>query len=201
MANMMKALKAEIARGARKEVRLELGAIKRIQATHRTWIADLRRQIATLQKQIAALGKATPAQKLAVAAAAGAPAEAGRRFWITGKGVLNLRKRLGLTQAQLGKLAGVSGQTVVLWEATKGKISLRRKETPVRLQEIRGMTKRSLKKLMPELFPAKKKTPVKAARKAPAKKKAAAGKKAPKKAAPEVVIVQEAPAASAPAEA
>ena len=34
-----------------------------------------------------------------------------------------LRKRLGLTQAQFGKLAGVSVPTVVNWEGHKGKVN------------------------------------------------------------------------------
>ena len=42
---------------------------------------------------------------------------------------------LGLTQAALGTLAGVSTQTVVNWEATKGKVSLRKKATALRLKD------------------------------------------------------------------
>ena len=64
------------------------------------------------------------------------------RFWITGKGVKALRKRLGLTQALFGKLAGVSVPTIVNWEGADGKVDIRRKATVARLQAIRGMGKR-----------------------------------------------------------
>ncbi|MDD2240112.1 MAG: helix-turn-helix domain-containing protein [Kiritimatiellae bacterium] len=149
MSNVMKELKAEIARVSRRQITKELAPIKRINAAHRSWIADLRRQLTQVQKQLAQLNKAVPATDLPVAAPADAAA-APIRFWITGKGVRNLRQRLGLTQAQFGKLAGVSGQTIVNWEATKGKISLRRKDMPGRLQEIRKMKKRDVQALMPK---------------------------------------------------
>jgi DNA-binding XRE family transcriptional regulator len=61
--------------------------------------------------------------------------------------VRTLRKRLGLTQAEFAKLAGVSGQTVVNWEATEGKIALRRKDTPAKLKEIRSLNKRAVRKI------------------------------------------------------
>jgi transcriptional regulator with XRE-family HTH domain len=55
--------------------------------------------------------------------------------------VVSLRKRLGLTQAELAELAGVSTQSVVKWEKTDGKIPFRQQKTADRMQEIRGMTK------------------------------------------------------------
>ena len=149
MSNVMKELKAEIGRVSRREINKELVPIKRVNAAQRGWIADLRRQLTELQKQVSQLTKAVPAADLPVATLSG-DAEAPARFWISGKGVRNLRQRLGLTQAQFGKLAGVSGQTIVNWEGTKGKISLRRKDTPGRLQEIRKMKKRDVKALLPK---------------------------------------------------
>ena len=46
MSNVMKELKAEISRLARKEVKKALAPVQRINAAHRGLIADLRRQIA-----------------------------------------------------------------------------------------------------------------------------------------------------------
>ena len=60
----------------------------------------------------------------------------------------SLRKRLGLTQAELARLAGVSTQAVVNWEATQGAIPLRRKETRAKLQGIRSLNKRSAKEIL-----------------------------------------------------
>ena len=135
MSNVMKELKAEISRLARKEINKSLAPVKKVTASQRSLIAGLRRQIDALQKEIKALGKAAPAIVPAATEAAG-------RFWITGKGVKALRKRLGLTQAEMGRLAGVSGPAVVNWEKNAGKLGLR-KATAGRLQEIRGLKKRA----------------------------------------------------------
>lgn len=146
MSNVMKELKAEIARLARREINREMTPVKRVNAAQRGRIADLGRQLATLQKEVAALRKA--AGNVAPASAANEP-DARTGFWITGKGVRALRKRLGLTQAAFGHLAGVSTQTIVKWEATQGKVSLRRKATGLRLKEIRAMKKRALSQARP----------------------------------------------------
>ena len=142
MNNILKELKSEIARLARREIHRELAPVKRISAAQRGRIAELGRQISALQKWLAALQRGGAASKPAAAE----DADARTNFWITGKGVRALRKRLGLTQAALGTLAGVSTQTVVNWEATKGKVSLRKKATALRLKEIRAMKKRTLPK-------------------------------------------------------
>jgi DNA-binding transcriptional regulator YiaG len=63
-------------------------------------------------------------------------------FWISGKGVVSLRKRLGLTQVELAALAAVSHQSVVRWEKVDGKIPFRSQETADAVQVVRGMGKR-----------------------------------------------------------
>ena len=150
MASFMKELKAEIARLARKEIKKEIVPVQRVSASRRSLIADLRRQVAALQRDVADLRRALSrggSLPLAVNPAEIAEGDDGRKgFWITGKGVRKLRKRLGLTQAEFAQFANVSGQTVVNWESAHGKIPLRRRETAVRLQEIRKMKKRDLKK-------------------------------------------------------
>lgn len=182
MSSIMKELKAEIARLARKEVKKEVAPVQRVNAARRGMIADLRRQIAALQRDVADLRRALSrggSLPLAVQPAASAEGDDGRKgFWITGKGVRKLRKRLGLTQTEFAQLANVSGQTVVNWEGTSGKIPLRRKDTSARLQEIRKMKKRDLKKATEAKAPAK----PKAKRKAKAKAKAKAAPKAEPKA-------------------
>ena len=177
MASFMKELKAEIARLARKEIKREVAPVQRISASRRGMIADLRRQVAALQRDVAdlrrALARGGPLP-LAVQPAASAEGDDGRKgFWITGKGVRKLRLRLGLTQTEFAALANVSGQTVVNWEGTSGKIPLRRKDSAARLQEIRKMKKRDLKKA------AEAKAPAKAKAKAKAKKAKAKKAKAP----------------------
>ena len=135
MSNVMKELKAEISRLARKEVHRALAPVRKIVAGQRSLIAGLRRQLGGLQKELKARGKAVPAGAGAAAVEVSGP------FRITGKGVKALRKRLGLTQGALGRLAGVSGPAVVNWEKHAGRIRLRN-ATAAKLQEIRGLKKR-----------------------------------------------------------
>lgn len=134
--SVIKELQSEIVRVARKEIKRELDPIKRVNAQQRKYIADLRRELSDLQKEVKRLrkelGKSTPLET----------EESEQRFWITGKGVLSLRKRLGLTQVELAQLAEVTQQTVVRWEKTEGKIQLRGEAVQARLQEIRAMGKR-----------------------------------------------------------
>jgi len=132
----MNELKAEITRLARKEIKRELEPIKRVNAAQRGLIANLRRDVSELQKEVARLqrvaGKVAPVEVDDV-----------KGFWISGKGVLSLRKRLGITQAELAKLADVTNQSIVRWEKVEGKIPFRNKETPDRMQEIRSMNKQA----------------------------------------------------------
>jgi hypothetical protein len=180
MSSIMKELKAEISRLARKEIKKEIAPVQRVNASRRGLIADLRRQLAAVQRDVADLRRALArggAVPLPVSPAeTAAEGDDGRKgFWITGKGVRKLRLRLGLTQTAFAQLANVSGQTVVNWEGTAGKIPLRRKDTAGRLQEIRKMKKRDLKKAAQAKAPAKPKAKrkAKAKAKAPAKAKAA----------------------------
>jgi DNA-binding XRE family transcriptional regulator len=155
MSNVLKELKAEITRLARKEIAQELAGVKKINASQRGHIAELRRQIGALQKDVADLKKTVPARPKAALE----PKEPAGRFWITGKGVKALRKRLGLTQAQFGKLADVSHPTVVKWEGSSGKLELRRKATVARLQAIRGMGKKQAAEIVGKDASAKAKAP------------------------------------------
>lgn len=155
MSSVMKELKTEISRLARKELSKELEPVRRVNATQRGLIADLRRQLVVLQKDLNALRKAVPAPVESPepeAAKSRRPkgkrgrkkTDARKGFWITGKGVRSLRKRLGVSQTELGSLVGVSTWTVVNWEAAEGKIALRRKDTAARLESLRKQGKRAV---------------------------------------------------------
>ena len=143
MSNVMKELKAEISRLARKEAKSVVSPVRKASATYRGLIAGLRKKVVALQKEVVVLRKAVPSPEKAIQA----KTEPEGRFWITGKGVRKLRKRLGLTQAVFGKLVGVTPNAVVLWERKKGKVGLR-KATAGRLQEIRGKGKREVAEIL-----------------------------------------------------
>lgn len=140
MSNIMKELKSEITRLARKEAKSIVAPVKKASATYRGLIAGLRKQVARLQKEVAGLKRAIPSHEKVLAT----KTEPEGRFWITGKGVKAMRKRMGLTQAVFGKLVGVSAVSVVKWEKIDGKVEIRRKETMARLQGLKGKGKREV---------------------------------------------------------
>ena len=144
MPNIMSALKSEISRLARKEAKQVVAPVKKVSANYRGLIAGLRKQIDALQNEVAALRRVAPKADKAVLAK---QAPEGR-FWITGPGVKALRKRLGLTQALFGKLAGVSVPTVIKWEGAKGKAPIRLKAAIARLQAIRKMGKKQAEEIL-----------------------------------------------------
>ena len=140
MSNILKELKAEITRLARKEIKGELATPRKSIVAHRGLIADLRRQVNAMQKELNALKKVVPEKAVLAKEPEG-------RFWMTGQGVRTLRKRLGLTQSVFGKLAGVSNAAVVNWESHKGKINFR-KATAGALQGLRGKGKREVAEIL-----------------------------------------------------
>lgn len=69
------------------------------------------------------------------------------RAWAFGKGIRSMRKKLGVSQAELGKLMGVSSQAVTLWESKSGKLRLRKK-TMENLIKVREMGAREARKTL-----------------------------------------------------
>jgi DNA-binding transcriptional regulator YiaG len=129
MPNFAAVLKEEIARIARKEARHEAAGPKKASTTHRSEIAALKRRIQALEK---ALRKLQPSRRGAAAAAADAP---GDNLRFSGKGLAAQRKRLGISANDCGKLLGVSGQSVYLWESGRARPS------PKSLQGIAALRK------------------------------------------------------------
>lgn len=117
MSTFANQLKSEIARLAKKEVRAETQALKKASAAYRSEIAALKRRITELETQIKKLGKDASRAK-----ASEAPEEEGGtvlRFRVAGFAAL--RKKLGISAAEMGKLLGVSAQSVYHWETGKTK--------------------------------------------------------------------------------
>lgn len=144
MANVMKALKEEIARISRSEIRAALAPIKSVNASQRKYIADLRRQVADLEKANKQLAREL--EKLGAAVPQPEPEEDTSRAWITPAGIRSMRKRLKLSQKAFAELAGVSLPTVAKWEGNKnnGKLKIRRQVVFNRLLEIKNMGIRDL---------------------------------------------------------
>lgn len=115
MPNLAALLKSEISRIARKEVRAETQAFKKASAQYRADIAALKRRIASLESSLKKLGKTG----LVSRKAAEASTPQSLRFRVGGFAAL--RKKLGLSAAEMGQLLGVSAQSVYHWESGKSK--------------------------------------------------------------------------------
>lgn len=131
------ALKSEIARVARKELKNELLALRKISTAHRTEIAALKRELKALRAQLKANEKALG--KLPVPTPAPAGGAGDRKLRFNAEGFAAQRSRLGLTQVQMAKLLGASTLSVYKWES--GKVHPRAAQLQ-RIAEIRTLGKR-----------------------------------------------------------
>ena len=157
MSNLLKALKDEILRLARKEVRAQISKLKTDVVGLKKANASLKGTIAKLQKGQTVLLKAE--QRNLTKPASIAP-EVAQKARLTAKGVRALRKKLGLSQAAFGKLAGVSMGAVTMWEKKSGALKLRQ-ATRTSILALRGIGAREAKRRL-ELVVTKVKEPKKA---------------------------------------
>ncbi len=142
MPNIASVLKTEIARIARKEIRTEIDALKKVSAQQRTTIAALRRQLTTLEKKLRDLARQKP-RKAAEAAAQPEADEQRPRFspsWLAAH-----RAKLGLSAAQYGQLAGVSTLSIYRWE--QGRAKPRRAQL-LALARVRALGRREAAELL-----------------------------------------------------
>lgn len=133
MANIASLLKSEITRIARKEIRAEIQTLKKASAQYRSDIAALKRRLAEQNRSIAKLSKNRPT------VAADGKAEEVSQLRFRADGFASLRKKLDLSAADMGKLLGVSLQTIYHWE--KGQSKPRASQL-LGIAEVRGLGKR-----------------------------------------------------------
>ena len=112
MANLVGALRGEITRLSKKVVRDETAIMQKMSVQYRRAIADLKRRIAELEKKVGIIEKPLLGKPVAEQA----PAVEVESLRFSAKGLAKLRKRLGLTAREFGKLIGVSDQSVYNWE-------------------------------------------------------------------------------------
>jgi DNA-binding transcriptional regulator YiaG len=143
MPNLATALKEEIVRLARKEIRSESEGLKKAAAQSRAEIAVLKKRVAELEKVVSRLSKIATAIKKSKAAS-----DAPTRVRFSGKGLSALRQRLGLSAPPMGALLGVSAQTIYNWEAENTRP---RQEQLVAFAALRGMGKRQVTAKLQEL--------------------------------------------------
>ncbi|KFN48242.1 helix-turn-helix domain-containing protein [Arenimonas composti] len=134
MANIAVVLKSEIARLARREIKTAVEPLRKANAQYRREIAALKRDVEALRRELRGVAKASRR----AAPPAGDEGEAPRTRFVA-KGLRSLRARLGLSAADFGRLAGVSGQSIYQWETGK---TVPRAAQQAKLAELRGIGKR-----------------------------------------------------------
>jgi len=134
MKSLNDALRHEITRLARKEIKAQVTALQGASARYRGDIADLKRTIRDLEKRINYLER--DAHKRVKEPATPKLAE-GSRF--SRKGLKSHRAKLGLSAADYGLLAGTSAQTIYSYE---GGLSRPRPEQLAKLVALRSVGKR-----------------------------------------------------------
>jgi len=146
MPNVAAILKEEIGRVARKEIRSETGTMKNATTQFRRDIAALKRQVADQEKRLAVL-ETLVLKKTPIAEPADIE-EKNVRF--SPNGLPKLRKRLGLSAADLAALTEVSTQSVYNWE--RGKTRPRKEQLAV-IAALRGMGKKEVKARLAQVAP------------------------------------------------
>ena len=133
--NIAQVLKAEISRLSKKEAKAISSPTRSSTIQLKKTVADLKQRLAALEKTSKDLQKQVESLIASIPKPQEEPEVKGR---ISGKGVKSLRKKLGISQTELGKLVGVSLSAVVQWEKKTGVLKLR-DTTKKALMSIRGM--------------------------------------------------------------
>lgn len=140
MSSFASAIKAEIQRLARKEIKDHLQVTRRMTLQHRHDIAVLKRQLKDLERTNRAL-KRSSTSAVARDVKGNDEAEAKpRRF--SAKGLVSLRARLELSALELGRLLGVSAQSIYNWEQQK---AVPRAPQIAAIAALRGRGKRDVR--------------------------------------------------------
>lgn len=142
MPNLAQVLKEEIARLAKKAVKPEFAKLKADVVRVKKSNVALKKEVTRLKRDNELLmasekrrhqnGPFTAPQKAANAR-------------VTAKGVRALRRKLGLSQAEFGKLVGVSTVSVGTWEKKEGALRLKDK-TRAAVLSLRGVGAREAKR-------------------------------------------------------
>jgi len=121
MSQLMIVMKEEMRRIARKEIKLAVSGLKKDKITLKKAVVTLKKQAKQDRKTIAALTETATRQ--AKQGLTGIQ----KKARITAKGVKALRRKLKLSQADFGKLVGVSGMTIMKMENHQGPLNIREK--------------------------------------------------------------------------
>lgn len=137
MPNIALALRDEMARIARREIKSQTAVLQRSSVKQRKEIAKLKREIADLTRALA---------KSSIKKATGPTSnDASTKYRFVASGFRTLRHRLGLSAAQMGKLLDVSEQSIYNWET---KTAVPRRAMLPRIAQLRGKGKREVAEML-----------------------------------------------------
>ena len=136
-------LQGEIMRLARREA-------KALMSKQVDEIRRLRKRVASLERELGAVKTARAqeqAKRKVTTAVATAAAEEGAAIRLSPRLIRSLRGRLGISQAKLAKLVGVSTVAVGNWELGKSKP---RDESKAKIAALRSLGRREARRLLAE---------------------------------------------------
>jgi DNA-binding transcriptional regulator YiaG len=148
MSNVVKILKAEIARISKKEAKSATQAIGKSNTWLRKTVADLKKRLVLLEKENKRLGATV--KNFQVAQPEKTEQEEGKKVRFSSRGIRALRKKLRLSQADFGKLLGATPHAVYLWEKKLGALNLRDK-TKAAILSVRGLEAREAREKLKEI--------------------------------------------------
>ena len=163
MANLNSVLNEHIRKLARREIKSQITAMKKVTTRYRRDIAALRREMTAMGGRTAASsaeprrgpGRPRKDQSLAPRVATPKSGDAqGNRF--RADGLKSHRSKLNLSAKDYGTLVGVSALTIYSWEAGKSKP---RQAQLTKLVAVRGMGKREAMKRLEEQAPVEQAAP------------------------------------------
>jgi len=141
MANVASALKEEISRISRREIRRETASLKNSSASYRSEIAALKRRVRDLERQLRRASRG--GESTAPAAANEHAVSPGTRF--SARSMASQRKRLGLSAAECGLLIGASAQSIYNWE--EGRVRPRVQHLPA-IYALRTLGRRQANEIL-----------------------------------------------------
>ena len=142
MTNLAALFKTEITRLARKEIRLEIGPLKRSNSGFRTEIASLKKQVRELQAELKQARRGVKKQS------AEQPANVELKFRYRSSTLKAHRAKVGLSAKDYGLLLDASALSVYKWEDDK--VKPRPKMLP-KIAAVLRMGKREARRKLEEL--------------------------------------------------
>jgi len=140
MSTLAQTIKNEIRRISRREIGLSLSNFRRDHIALKKRLAEQKSRISAIEKDNKELSKKLAAVDQGQRGKVGSEPHA-EQVAIYARGIKSLRRRLGLSQVNLGRLVGMNGISIAHWEKKSGKITIRKPEVREMLMALKGMKK------------------------------------------------------------